>query len=215
MDANSPLTEKIIAYFAYPLSLALALMFAIFILRKPLSNLIDRIRNISGKGIDTTGLQPQQVKEKQQSPLEDVMKAFDSVVLLEYEKRIKEDIDKLGLTNPEEAKKVLIRQLATTQITLTCEIIYKTIYGSQLKILEHLNTRRLVGDTLENIKQFYDAAVAKYPEWYKGYSFDDYIRYLKDRLLINVEEGKVKITVLGVEFLGYLIKEGLNKEKLF
>ncbi|HHT9135277.1 MAG TPA: hypothetical protein ACFYD2_10280 [Candidatus Avalokitesvara rifleensis] len=214
MDTNTLVTEKIIEYFAWPFAFVLICLAALIILRNPLSNLIGRIRNISRNGIDITTPQSPQVKEGRMSAAEELMRAFDSVVLLEQEKNIKEDIEKRGLVQDEEIKKVLIRVLAANQIELLCEKTYRMIYGSQIKILQHLNYKGVLGDTLENIKKFYDYAVTAYPHHYQGDTFDRYIKFLADSFLIQIEGENVKITPFGIEFLGYLVKGGLLTEKL-
>jgi hypothetical protein len=214
MQINSNIAEKIIESGAWPAAFLLLGVAALVIFRKQLSDLLGRIRNISRSGIDITTPQSSQVKEAYTPAAEELMRALDSTVLLEQEKNIKADIKNRGLVKDDEIQKILIRLLAANQIELSCEKTYRVIYGSQIKVLQHLNCKGTLGDTLENIKKFYDDAATEYPQFYKEYTFDSYVKFLTSSFLIKIEGEHVKITSYGVEFLGYLVKIGLTAKKL-
>ena len=76
----------------------------------------------------------------------------------------------------------LIRQLASGAITYIFDVIWYTVYGSQLRALEQLNARPL---SLAQLKTFYDEANQKYPAMYPFYSFDKWLNYLRSWLLIS------------------------------
>lgn len=93
------------------------------------------------------------------------------------------------------------------------EQLYFAIYGSQLQILQHLNT--LPQETKDSIKRYYDYAVEQYPKFYENYTYEEYINFLFSSSLITEKNGSIGITIMGVDFLKYLTEVGRNFIKRF
>jgi hypothetical protein len=85
--------------------------------------------------------------------------------------------------------------------------IARFIFGSQLEILLHLNSRP-DGETLENIRTFYERAAQTFPEAYKSYSFEAYLRFLENSELITREDQRVLITPKGRGLFHYMMATG-------
>jgi hypothetical protein len=144
-----------------------------------------------------------------------LMKAFDSVILLESETFIKKDLENRGLDD-KKAIDILSRHLAATQLALRFEYIYSSIWGSQINLLKYLNSRAPYGDTVESIKSiFYETATSLYPEVYNNYSFEAYIHFLISRTLIVQSDNIFNITNLGRDFLIYLIQTGKSESRAY
>jgi len=58
------------------------------------------------------------------------------------------------------------------------------------------------------LRPFYTLAVTQYEDLYANYSFEQWLAFLKDSLLIREDGGRLRITVRGREFLAYLTRVG-------
>ena len=140
------------------------------------------------------------------------MRVFDSVSLRENEKRIKEDLENRNLSNPQEKIDVLVRHLAVYQLSYVFEYLNLAIYGSQISILQHLNSKPL-GETLDAIRPFYTRAAEKYSETYTNYPFEDYLNFLVNLGFIQEKDERYLLTALGRDFLVYLVSSGMTVER--
>ncbi len=145
--------------------------------------------------------------------VEALMRALDSTLLREVEDRITNDLRQRNLPT-EEAVRVLVRYLAGTRIELDFERIYSPILGSQLSLLNYLNTQA-DGQPAEALRPFYTSAASQYPQVYSGYSFEQWLGFLQGSLLVRQDGGRLRITVKGREFLAYLTQKGRTLNKMW
>jgi hypothetical protein len=202
-------------YLAWPGAFLIFALVFIFVFKKSITSLFMRVQKISKEGIQTGDVTQIQENTDKKSSAEELMRAFDSVVLLEGETLIKKDLEKREL-NDKEAIDILSRHLAATQLALRFEGIYSSIWGSQINLLKHLNSKAPLGDTVENIKSgYYDVAAMFYPDVYKSYSFDAYLYFLTSLTLIIKTDRGYGITNLGRDFLIYLVQTGKSESRLY
>lgn len=126
-----------------------------------------------------------------------------------------EDIIKNQLKKiTDDSKKIdiLIQNYAHTNLLLYYERIYYIIFGSQIKLLEKLNSTNML--EISDVLLIYKDAAHKFPEIYSKYHFDSYIKYLKDNGLISVNSKNIHIEELGKSFLLWLTETGHPKDKL-
>jgi hypothetical protein len=119
-----------------------------------------------------------------------------------------------GLTNlsDEEKRDLLVRVLAQTQLEAAFDRTYNIIFGSQIVLLRRLND--LGRMSLADARAFYDTyAVAKFPEVYSQYSFDQWIHFLSNNFLVTLGDGFVEATELGRNFLVHLTNRRLTEYK--
>jgi hypothetical protein len=77
------------------------------------------------------------------------------------------------------------------------------IYGSQLAALAELNSRGLI--PIAELKKHYDKAAADNPKTYEDYSFEQWLDYLKSRMLIATYPSlMIEMSFHGKDFLKYL-----------
>jgi hypothetical protein len=112
---------------------------------------------------------------------------------------------------PDVEKAWLIRTVATWQVARTHEIIYRLIYGSQIDLLLQANT--LSPPNLNSAQQIYDGAKTRYPELYKDFSFEAWVRFPVNAGLMREEATVMRITPLGQDFLHYLVQNSLTNPK--
>jgi hypothetical protein len=153
-----------------------------------------------------------------QKALEGLTEGFNSQVLLLQEESIREDLKKHGLSAESASEKVLLRHLAGTQVALHFEKAYANIYRSQLDALRWLNAQT-EGVTAAKLRPFFDQAVKAWPLIYQTTDFRSWLGFLAARGLITESAESVaagdqadpfglEITVLGREFLGFLVNGG-------
>lgn len=192
---------------AWPAAAVILGLAGMLIFRRPLLGFLSRTTSLSvWKGRIEASASPQTTAQSQGA--EDLMKVFDNALLVVDEEAINADLKKRGLEGQLGAIPVLVRYLAATRIALHFERAYSFIWGSQLAILQHLNTLVDVGASMESLKPFYEQAAATYPQMYKTYRFETYMSFLRSQMLVEIKKDHAFITLIGREFLKWLIDEG-------
>ena len=151
---------------------------------------------------------------EQRQVFNELMRALDSPTLRLQENSIKEDLENRGLRNSE-AIEVLIRYLANAQITLVFNEIDYEIWGSQVELLQFLNSSP--GSSAEELKTFYNLAVQRSInpiEFINNQTFEQYLQFLTSYELITELEGSYHISHIGRDFLVFLTAKGVPKKIL-
>jgi hypothetical protein len=100
----------------------------------------------------------------------------------------------------------LTRFIASGLIAYMHDQTWWTIYRSQIAALEHLNREVL---RREAVRAYYDAAVEQYPTQYANYSFEQWLRFLLDRvLIIELPGDTIGITQRGKDYLKHMVHYG-------
>jgi len=191
----------------WPSVVLIIAIFFLLVYKKDISGLLSRVSGFKISSFNATTKQDLANKPLDSSSSDELMKMFDSKFLLEREKYIKDDLNNRGITEDKESIKVLIRHLAGTQVQLIFERIYAMIYGSQIIILQHLNTKSN-GDTKETILPIYSSATQQYVEEYKNYPFDEYMGFLTNYSLVEKKNDRFFITHIGRDFLTFIAQTG-------
>jgi len=139
------------------------------------------------------------------------MRELDSALLRETEDGIQKELKQRNLVGIE-AVPVLVRYVASLKIAFDFEIIYGLIFGSQLNLLNYLNTQSM-GQPAEALRTFYTLAASQYPQIYSGYTFEQWLGFLKDQILLREDAGRLQVTIRGREFLAYLTRMGRAHNK--
>jgi hypothetical protein len=202
------------AAFAWPICVCLSiLIFAVFFVhhfRKELGHFIERTKRITKQGVEAgpAEIAIQEVNAiANPSPADDLLRAFDNQLLLEQEGLITRHLEENKIQSPSERARVLTRYLAASYIVVRFESIYQTIWGSQLRALEMLN-QTPEGLPLAALEPWYELGRAMEPGWYNNYALENWYGFLEGGPLVVNKAGTVYISVLGKEFLKYLIDCG-------
>ncbi len=210
---------SIIQILAWPL----VVLIIFLILKTPIKNFINRIKGIGYKDTHIDAGLP--TKQEGDTPIEKLSKdksnaSIDKILNLfapETVKSLKEAVIKESDLNtfktPDEREQVLLSYSQVIYLIMHFNKIYNIIYGSQIRILQRLNAS--VFETKDTLRPFYDDAKSAFPKMYESYSYDSYINFLLINFLI-IEEGKsIKITILGKDFLKYIVESSYSFEKAF
>src|ERR1035437_1138211 len=109
--------------------------------------------------------------------------------------------------SPNDKEAFYARFIGVGAVAYQHDVTWFTIYGSQLLSMEEMNSRGLV--PVADLKKHYDKAVADYPKTYGNYSFDQWLTYMKSRMLIaNYPSQMVELSFNGRDFLKYLAHVG-------
>jgi competence protein ComGC len=213
----------------YPVALLIISILSMLVFRKKLGNLIDRSHKIGPAGLEAVaGVVPQQIaQEVQQS---------DAVVALppksgsfeEYQQAVgpyrfsiaaaksdefRKEVDVAAYT-PDQLRAMMVDLAGIVMAIVEFETIYTLIFGSQIFALENLNTVFLVGRYASELRPVYDTAAAQGPEFYKDFSFDNWLGFLVTRNLVTLDHnGIVKLSINGRDFLRWLVLAGKSNVK--
>jgi hypothetical protein len=202
---------------SWPLAWTICAVAALVIFRGPISAAIGRLRGakVPGASID---LSSEQEQKKIETPIVTTGVTVPATTALPPPSNIYAPIEQ-GLKDalatvklPAEAEKAwLIRFVATGQIARAHEIVYRLILGSQLALLLQANTAS--PPNRGRAQEMYEAAKTAYPDFYKDFSFEAWIRFPINAGLVREEASVLRITPLGQDFLHYLVHNSLTNPK--
>jgi hypothetical protein len=130
--------------------------------------------------------------------------AHYSPVTAETEKNIKIIAQQ---SSPLDKEAFYARFIGVGLVAYQHDVSWFTIYGSQLAALAELNVRGLI--PVADLKKHYDKAVLDYPQAYSNYSFDQWMDFMKSRMLIaSYPSQMVELSFNGKDFLKYLAHVG-------
>ncbi len=104
-----------------------------------------------------------------------------------------------------------VRFISTMLAKVIYDELWINIFHSQILVLQEINVRIL---RIEQVRVYYDAAEAAYPNEYGQYSFVRWVAFLRDQLLvIDHPADTIGITVKGKDFLKYMLHQGYKPEQ--
>jgi hypothetical protein len=188
----------------------LLVIFFLVIFRKPIIAFINRLTKI-GRGnlslvADGDTHQQKGNPEKPQASVSLVDKGlglFQSETIGYFHQLVMKETDLSNIAEESSQVERLSNYATILYIYKYFDSIYYVIYGSQLQILQQLNTFAV--ETRETLKRFYDAAVTQNPAIYANYTYESYLAYLLSYQLILDAGTQIRITYFGADFLKYIV----------
>jgi len=220
-----------VIFTSWPFCTLIFFIIFIIVFRNGIINLIGRTKSISKEGLIAAPALEQQIQEQVDSKkseenekknvevlsdivLNAIVKQFPFIQL--KEKEISNEISKIS--SPAGGKEpLLIRILAIAWATNECEVIYREIMGSQIRMLIYLNGNQNLGKTQEELIGFYKQYSLEDEEREKKYLYVNYMAWMlwKGLLLFKEDEGLLYITDIGRYFLNHIISKGYDVNKPF
>jgi len=199
------------------------IIFFIILFRKQLSKLIEQlsevIKNRRIEVADVVKILPPQEKTSMNvsSSLDKFISNLDSAIIDKYEDLIKNELKKYGWENETEPQKkieALLRYSAAISLKFDFDRIAFSIYGSQINILNFLNSKQTQGEDVNILKSsFYDSVATAYPNVFAKYTFEQYMNFLVSFSLVQLKGNQCFITDFGREFLKYIVAAGLTGQR--
>lgn len=189
-------------------------LIVVLLIKKPIVDLINRITKIGHGG---TSLEAEQQKsagkqeKRQVSNVDRALGLFRPETVEFFRTAVLQETNLDNIPTDNEKTELLLNYSIAIYIIKHYEMIYNAIYGSQLMILQQLNT--FAFENNETLKRYYNYAVEQSPKFYDNYPYEDYIEFLYSFNLIVEEEDRVKITILGIDFLKYITETGKSLNK--
>jgi len=203
------LTINFVNVIIWPLIVLLALCF----FRKPIVSLLGRVKEI-GYGDKKVIVNPQ----ADTSNIESVQNIEDKKIFHEEtdqyaENSIKTSIKFDELDDPRKISE-LLHISKFLFIIGRFEFIYGLIFGSQIKILEYLNS--INSSTKNDLKKFFDTTYSRYPEVFSNYDYNSYLNFLINNGLIQeLNSDTIQLTQFGQDFLIFLVQVKKDKQKIY
>lgn len=186
----------------------------VFLLRKNLRGLLDRVRKISYK--DASAELSAQVRSQEKALKTTKAEAKMSG---QQKKSLAAKAGTIGSIKPPkkpaETKKVIAQaneEIALRDTLLDFERIYNVIFGSQIQILLDLNSSK-DGLPIQNVEALFNKTMLKWRPTFTDWGFDKYMSYLLSTGLVEIDENRLYITQKGEAFVGYLLSQRYNLNK--
>ncbi len=209
-------------YIAWPLAAIIIVALIILVFRKELSSLLSKAKNVKygDFGLETNQdkhevtLLPKDDKTKSGESIKRFISLFSDATIEKTKAKVDSESD-VNAFPQEERYNAMYSYAQFLLILLNFERLYNSIFGSQLRLLNHINSDNT--NTRENLKRFYDEAVAQYPIAFLQYTFDEYFNFLErsELIILNSDGTTFSITWLGRDLLKYLVTYGKSMDKNF
>ncbi len=189
-------------------------IFACVYFRKQLSALLDRTTSVGKDGLRAsppTGQTTQDIDRVRKA--QELVEVLTSPVVREREELIRKELKEKGLEDQSETVKVLTRYLATTQLIVAFEELYRTIFGSQIFLLKAANENRAGGITDDFVTEHFENVKRMFAPTFDQWKSENYIRFLLISGLLTRAGQSYGITNLGVDFLEWITKIGAPERK--
>ena len=110
-------------------------------------------------------------------------------------------------TQPNDQEGFYVRLIAVGIIQFSYDMIWTNIYKSQLLMLLELDRKGFI--PVSEAKTYYDNAASEAPFIYENYSFEQWLDFLKEKLLlIRHPSEMLEVTIQAKDFLKYLVHWG-------
>lgn len=113
--------------------------------------------------------------------------------------------------SPGDVEEFYARFIGVGAVGYAHDITWSYIFRSQIGLLTELNRKGLIA--VQEANPFYDRAAAAQPQFYRSYSFAQWLQYLKgDFLIVQYPSDMLEITHRGKDFLKYIAHWGFDVE---
>lgn len=196
-------------HFAWPIAVVLIVVIFIAVFYKTIRQKLGGIATIDGKKVQFEQSLVQQ-KTENKSLIEELEREVDIKLLKEAEELVRKNLKINEHNKPQETIDLLVKYISVQGLVQRFEDVYRSIFGSQLDLLKHINASYA---TKKDLKIYYDTAVTAFPAL-GDYSYDEYFDFLTgNNLITRADDNSYGITIFGREFLTYLIKKAYSFSK--
>jgi len=181
-----------------------------FSLRKELLSLLKRLTKveIAGNKIEAIHQDNNQKNLSHEgiSNIDKYLAVYANETVSRFEAFVKEESKYEQLANDGQKIEMLKKYSTILYIKNNFDIIYEDIFGSQIRILQHLNG--FPTENADSLIRFYEEKLSG-----SGYSYESYLEYLFRINLITKDGDNIVITILGADFLKFLVLTNKRLDK--
>lgn len=135
--------------------------------------------------------------------------AATSLIVKNLADEILQNLGKTNLTDPQKMELGALT-VAALRIDGFFWRAYTLIFGTQITLLQELNSRNL---SEQEIQTYFNGVKARFPEAYASWTHQTYLEFLKNFALIQIVGGICTITEHGREFLVWMAKNQVSPNK--
>src|SRR5690554_3591935 len=196
----------------------------LMILKEPLKKLIGNIKKIGygGAGIETNYAKNQENETtllerlgdgNDESYLDNALAKFSEYTLNRADEIIEQETQISSVEGLQNQYDRIYKYSKLLVLIKNFEKMYDSMYGSQIRFLQRLN--HTTTESKEDLMLYYNNAKETYPNVYRDYSYKAYLNFLYANGLIIDEDGteNISISVIGKDYLRYLLEANLSLEK--
>lgn len=193
---------------------AVLIMFCIgvYYFKGEIKSVIPRIKKIGADGFEVESQAPPVQPSTKDGDFKDIpIGDFPHTFGLALE-LVKNEVDG---KNDADAVQYLLANDAGWRVLCYFEGIYSYIYGGQIKLLQLLNTRGVIGMSLAEVEREWEVHKEKFKPAMDEWQMQPYLDFLVAKELIVIVDGKIRITFTGNEFLTWMAKYGRSDDRLW
>jgi len=194
-----PAILKILVWPAVALFIGLIL---IVCFKKPITNVIMRIKNVNAKGVGIDVVSQAVRKEEISKDHMDLLVNRFTTFLMPIENEIDKWISTKSIESQTEIINTLKSHAALWLLAYRYELIYNIIFGTQITLLQYINSKPL-GVTLIETEPYFSKSTGL---GLNNFSHEQYLNYLLSSELVEFKDNKYFITTYGKGFLHYLVE---------
>ncbi|MFD2824461.1 hypothetical protein ACFS5M_12335 [Lacinutrix iliipiscaria] len=196
----------------------------LLILKEPLKKLIGNIKKIGygGAGIETNYAKNQENETtllerlgdgNDESYLDNALAKFSEYTLNRADEIIEQETQISTVEGLQNQYDRIYKYSKLLVLIKNFEKMYDSMYGSQIRFLQRLN--HTTTESKEDLMLYYNNAKENYPNVYRDYSYKAYLNFLYANGLVIDEDGteNISISVIGKDYLRYLLEANLSLEK--
>jgi hypothetical protein len=173
---------------------------------KAFAGLLNKTKKFGLGGIEAQD-NPAPPSADERRAADEFFRNFEEPMLREQERIIREDLDRRRIANADDKERALIKSLALCQVVALFDRIHSSIWGSQFRLIRHINERPR-GVTQADIDSVYEAAKAAYPQIYEHYTLPQWLGFIDSYALLTKEGDNFLISIRGRSFLQFVAATG-------
>lgn len=226
MEKEQEILEKsfdwmgLVTILKWPILVFILVLMVILFFRKQIVYLFDNIKEIKFRKMSITTNDQNILNKNDLETMSFIDKSYDFYspeVIEKFSAIVKDHMNLKSLISPNQKIERLEKYSTILQVTHHFELLYSLIFGSQIMILQELNT--LKPATRESVKPHYNNAKKANIKYYKGYTYESYLNFMLSCSLIKINNqdnwnNDIRITTLGKDFLRYLTETNKDVNKL-
>lgn len=212
IDSIIASTAQLIEFSAWPVVVLLIALNFKTTISSAISQLANRVTRAGKDGVvfsqKIQHSDEDSIRDK--SNLKEVLE--DTKIIKDYVDLVKPEFDALAESTNLSKTDTYLAKAAEFYLYWQLEKVYRTIFGSQIKLLQHLASHGLNSDK-HLLQKYYNEASLSYPDFYSFYSYESWLLFLSNHSMIKIEEDQISLTLEGQTLINYIHSQDYSFDK--